>query len=104
MAVPPATEAFLAAVEEMNEERNAQILDDARAIAESLNAIGIEPAFLKGAAYLVEGIYPLSGRYLCDLDLLIPESRLADAAAVLESQGYQADTRDEMAPFRHHYP
>lgn len=102
--IPPRLEEFLAAVEEMNEERNAQILDDARAIAESLNAIGIEPAFLKGAAYLVEGIYPLSGRYLCDLDLLIPESRLADAAAVLERQGYQADTHDEMASFRHHWP
>jgi hypothetical protein len=88
----------------MNEERNEQILDDARAIAERLNAIGIEPVFLKGAAYLVEGIYPLSGRYLCDLDLLIPESRLADAAAALESQGYQADTRDAMASFRHHWP
>jgi hypothetical protein len=102
--LPPHVGEFLAAVEEMNRERNEQILDEARAIAESLNAIGIEPAFLKGAAYLIEGVYPHSGRYLCDLDLLIPESRLADAAATLESQGYQPDARDSMAQFRHHYP
>ncbi len=110
ITIPPRLEEFLAAVEEMNQERNERILDEARAIAESLNAIGIEPAFLKGAAYLVEGVLPscperpLSGRYLCDLDLLIPESRLRDAAAALEGQGYEPDASDEMAPFRHHYP
>lgn len=104
IAIPPRIEEFLAAVQEMNQERNEQILDEARAIAESLNALGIEPAFLKGAAYLVEGIYPVSGRYLCDLDLLIPESRLSEAAAALETEGYQPDTSDEMATFRHHYP
>jgi hypothetical protein len=96
---------FLAAVEEMNAERNARVLDEAVAIAEVLNAIGIEPVALKGAAFLIEGVYPRPGcRYLCDLDLLVPQSRLREAAAALEREGYRPDRSDAMAHFRHHYP
>ncbi len=96
---------FLAAVEEMNRERNERILDEAVEIARMLNGIGVAPVLLKGAAYLVEEIYLGSGcRYLCDLDLLIPASRSKLAIDALERQGYRADTSDRMARFRHHYP
>ena len=96
---------FLAAVEELNGERNAQILEEAWAIARLLNGIGIEPVALKGVAFLLEGVYPGPGcRYLCDLDLLVPQARLAEAAEILERDGYRQDGRDAMARFRHHYP
>jgi Uncharacterised nucleotidyltransferase len=102
--VPAETGVFLQAVEDMNRERNERILDDALAIARVLNEIGIEPVFLKGAAYLVEDVYPgLGCRYLCDLDLLIPASR-PDAVQALEREGYRRDTSDSMAAFRHHHP
>ena len=102
---PPGTGDFLTAVEEMNCERNERILDEAVAIARMLNCIGIEPVLLKGAAYLVEEVYPDPGcRYLCDLDLLIPASRSKEALAAFEREGYRADTSDRMARFRHHYP
>ena len=41
--IPPGTGDFLAAVEEMNRERNERILDEAVEIAGMLNGIGIEP-------------------------------------------------------------
>jgi hypothetical protein len=103
--IPPDTADFLAAVEEMNRERNERILDEAVEIAGMLNAIGIEPVMLKGAAYLVEEVYPGPGcRYLCDLDLLIPASQAQAAIEVLAREGYRGDTSDGMARFRHHYP
>lgn len=103
--IPSDAADFLAAVEELNRERNERILDEAREIAKVLNAIDIEPVFLKGAAFLLERVYPSAGcRYLCDLDLLVPESRLAEAAEALEREGYRPDASDHMARFRHHYP
>ena len=103
--IPPGTNEFLAAVEEMNRERNERILDEAVDIARMLNEIGVEPVLLKGAAYLVGEVYPDTGcRYLCDLDLLIPASRSQAAMEILERDGYRADTSDGMARFRHHYP
>jgi Uncharacterised nucleotidyltransferase len=103
--VPSEISHFLSAVERLNLERNERILDEARAIAELLNGIGVEPVFLKGAAYALEGIYPKPGcRYLYDLDLLVPVSRLVEAAEALEREGYRQDTLDSMARFRHHHP
>jgi hypothetical protein len=76
-----------------------------RAIASILNGVGIEPVALKGAAFLLAGVYPKPGcRYLCDLDLLVPHSDLGAAAEALERDGYRQDARDAMARFRHHYP
>lgn len=102
---PPEICGFVAAVRDLNRERNERILAEAWAIAHLLNGIDIEPVALKGCAYLLEGIYPHSGsRYLYDLDLLVPSARLPEAARVLEARGYVANTGDRMAHFRHHYP
>ena len=96
---------FLAEVEGLNNERNARILEEARAVAGILNRIGIEPVVLKGAALLLAGVYPRPGcRYLCDIDILVPRAQLAAAVEALERDGYRPDTLDAMAHFRHHYP
>lgn len=105
LEIPSEMDDFLAAVEDVNRQRNEQILDEATAIARVLNGVGIEPVFLKGAAYLIEDVYSGRGcRYLCDLDLLIPACRSAEAADAMEHEGYLPDTRDGMACFRHHHP
>jgi Uncharacterised nucleotidyltransferase len=102
---PPEVAEFLATVEELNCARNIQILDEMRTITSILNGEGIEPVALKGAAFLLAGVYPEPGcRYLCDLDLLVPHSDLPAAAEALERAGYRQDGRDAMARFRHHYP
>jgi hypothetical protein len=102
---PPEIADFLAEVENLNAGRNARILEEARAITSLLNGIGIEPVALKGAAFLLDGVYPRPGcRYLADLDLLVPHFQLDAAANALQRDGYQLDARDAMARFRHHYP
>ena len=104
--VPPADIAeYLAAVEDLNCQRNTRILEELREISWLLNRVGIEPVALKGAAFLLAGVYPRPGcRYLCDLDLLVPHSQLGAAAEVLERDGYVQDGRDALGRFRHHYP
>lgn len=103
---PPAeVSEFLAQVEDLNRERNAQIRGEAWAVAGLLNRIGIEPVVLKGTALLLTDAYPTPGcRYLRDLDILVPRAQMGAAVAVLERDGYEADTRDAMGRFRHHYP
>ncbi len=103
--LPPEVGEFLATVEDLNDSRNIQILEEMRTIVSILNGVGIEPVALKGAAFLLAGVYPKPGsRYLCDLDLLVPHSDLRAAAETLERDGYRQDGRDAMARFRHHYP
>jgi len=76
-------------VKELNLERNKRILSDLKSIAGLFNKVGIEPVVLKGAAYLLSGVYAdLSTRYLSDLDLLLPESDFPVAIEILKSQGY----------------
>jgi hypothetical protein len=105
LRTPPEIGEFLAAVEDLNGERNVRILEETRAVGLLLNAAGIEPVALKGAAFLLAEVYPRPGcRYLCDLDLLVPCSQLTAAAEALERDGYKQDERDAMARFRHHYP
>src|SRR5580698_11142091 len=52
---------FLATVEELNYSRNIRILEEMRTIASILNGVGIEPVALKGAAFLLSGVYPKPG-------------------------------------------
>ena len=67
---------YFDAVVDRNRKRNNQLLDSLARVVGALNAIDIEPVLLKGAAHLVERIYPVMGlRVVGDLDVLIPEGR-----------------------------
>ena len=56
-------------------------------VKDALNAIGIEPVLLKGAAHLVGGVYPApSLRVVGDLDVLVPEERVKTAAETLHTR------------------
>jgi hypothetical protein len=102
---PPEILDFLADVQKLNRQRNERILDEASAIAQLSNGIDVQPVFLKGCAFLLEGLYPDPGsRYLCDLDVLIPGAQLSAVVQALELRGYRAVTGDRMAHLRHHYP
>ncbi|MBV9156486.1 MAG: nucleotidyltransferase family protein [Acidobacteriaceae bacterium] len=91
---------FFLGVQELNRERNQQIISETIRIARLLNEIGIEPVVLKGAAYLLAGVYKdLSARFIGDLDLLLPASMLTKAVEVLANDGYVAGEVN----FGHHY-
>lgn len=96
--------AFLRAVLERNGQRNARLLDCLARVVGALNALDIEPVLLKGAAHLVEGIYPTAElRVVGDLDLLVPRERGDDAAAALANIQFVATTN--LVPANHaHLP
>jgi hypothetical protein len=104
--LPPKIASFLQTVTQLNAERNQFVLDELQAFATILNRHDIQPLVLKGAAYLLTGVYAnddLGSRYLYDVDLAIPESQMAVADTALHQAGYRPSTTDEMARFRHHH-
>lgn len=88
--VPDDVRAYFEAVLELNTHRNALLLDALERTVRSLAPVVVEPVLLKGAAALVEGLYPTSGaRVLGDLDVLIPADRATDAVRALERDGFR---------------
>ena len=88
----------------LNTTRNEKLLTGLERIVGALNANGIEPVLLKGAARLVDGTYPAPMlRFMGDLDVLIPADRSADAVAALNSIGFHTNADDEHLPASHHH-
>lgn len=89
---------------QLNGKRNERMLEGLTKAIDALNRIGIEPIPLKGAAYLLDGIYPdPAARFFCDLDMLIPVERSAEAFAALQSVGFATRSDDVILPPRHHH-
>lgn len=96
---------YFASALALNKKRNEKMLATLERVASLLNAIDIEPVLLKGAALLVEGIYPQpSMRILGDIDILIPKDRSAEACAALTGAGYKTKLSAISPPTHHHLP
>jgi hypothetical protein len=84
---------FLLALEDMylaNAARNGRIRAQALNAIAALNAVGIEPAALKGTRLLLGGVSPFRHvRCLRDIDLVVPAGGWAKACAALRGAGYR---------------
>jgi hypothetical protein len=61
-------------------------------VAQTLNAIGIDPILFKGAAHLTNPLYPSPGlRIVGDIDLLLPVGRALDIGKALKQAGLNAE-------------
>lgn len=80
-----------------NRERMLDLSDQLTAIGEGLDGAGISWIPLKGAALLLDEVWPEPlSREMTDLDLLIPDRRrLGDAVEVLRALGYREVTAEE---------
>jgi hypothetical protein len=90
-----------------NGERNRRIMAHTRETIRILNGIGIEPVLLKGVANLLTGLYPdRNMRFLSDIDLLVPASRLKKCVDTLQAAGYfpMEETQTDFWKTHHHYP
>lgn len=100
-SLPEDARQYLEALYRMNLARNVAITAQLEEAVEALNGRGISPLLLKGAAYLVLRTHGDAGaRVVFDLDLLIPERRIATARSILNRIGYKAIRRDR--PGHHH--
>lgn len=69
----------------LNTDRNAELRTQLERVVSRLNAVGIEPLILKGAAHLATGLWPTPGsRLVSDIDLLINADALDVAFSALE--------------------
>ena len=88
-ALPLEIAEMLALVRSGNVRRSRALLAALEDTTVALNGIGIEPVLLKGAARLVDELYPDPGwRLMADLDLLIPADAAEGAWAALVERGY----------------
>lgn len=89
-ALPADLADCLGAMFELNAARNETIRRQLIEVLSTLNAAGIRPLLLKGAASLLSPLYgDLGSRLIGDLDLLVPSESLRDASAALQRLGYQ---------------
>jgi hypothetical protein len=103
--IPPKFRDYFAAALALNRQRNESLTADLTRMVAALNAIGVEPLLLKGAARLVDGSYPEPAlRFLGDLDVLVPADRLSAAAAALEPVGFAAAKSGPIVLTHHHLP
>jgi len=94
---------YLLAMADLNRARNRALLAELEQVARVLNAAGLQPLALKGAANLLAGLHDdPAERLLVDLDLLLPPARLAEGVAALRAAGWQQVGAAEMT--QHHAP
>ena len=91
-SVPDDLAEHLLGIYELNVVRNKEIIGQLREINTLLNKENIQPVFLKGAAYLLDGLYGDVGeRILGDIDFLVPDKDYLVSAELLINAGYQTE-------------
>ncbi len=74
-------------------------------LGSALNAVDIDPIFVKGAAFIVEaGMNPQPWRPMCDLDFLVEPSEVDQVVSVAKTLGYQAVHARYSAKHDVHFP
>lgn len=81
-------------IHELNCERNKIIIDHAVSINDLFCMEGITPIFMKGTGNIMDGLYSCHGeRIMSDMDILIPDERMEDAAEILFGRGYRCNEK-----------
>lgn len=99
-AIPADVRDYLAMLTTLNGARNEILRGQAVEAIGALNAVGITPMLLKGAAVLVTNVYAdWRARMLTDIDIMVPEQDAERAVQVLTALGYDLGT--SYAPDQH---
>ncbi len=94
----------LATLHALTWQRNQQVRRQLDEMIGALNAEGIEPLLLKGAALLVAGVYPDDGgRWLSDIDILVHPEDLPRAVAVMCALGFRSAAPGKWDFSDHHH-
>jgi hypothetical protein len=73
---------------EWNKARNIKLSMEIVELANMFREAGIPAMFLKGAAGLVRGLYPLAWRFISDIDVMVKEDQIEIGHNLLLSRGY----------------
>ncbi|MGO9357467.1 MAG: nucleotidyltransferase family protein [Xanthobacteraceae bacterium] len=106
--VPNPIKAYFHLLHDMSARRNGALLDGLATAVAQLNARGMVPALLKGAASLASGLYAdPAERMMLDIDLLVAPEQALSCADALRAIGYEdlLDPHERwVAQDTHHLP
>ncbi|MBN1295005.1 MAG: nucleotidyltransferase family protein [Candidatus Latescibacteria bacterium] len=85
-----------------NKTRNILFVVQIERLAQLFREAEIPIMFIKGAACLLRGIYPIETRYLTDLDVIIPKQYIKQSRDLLEVAGYLPEKNSNVPPHHHH--
>ena len=88
-AVPAKVETILAAARRDAAQQRTQALWEAEMARRALAPLGIPIVLLKGNAFHAAGLEASVGRFVGDLDILVPKSSLEEAEAALIAAGWE---------------
>lgn len=98
---------YLGYIHGLNAERNLKIVEQAKAIKDIFEKESIAHVFMKGTANIFDGLYSDIGeRLVYDIDILIEEDKMLNAANTLIKNGYRTQKKfNQLAyPSTMHYP
>lgn len=102
--IPADLRAYLSEILRLNTERNLRIRRQLEETVRILNAEGIEPLLLKGAAYMAGEVFPdPGGRLMRDLDLMAPSESVEACMRALRLAGYRKLPLGKKMPNDHHH-
>ena len=103
-ALPDDLGVFFREMAAANARRNAALLKQLTEIAAAMQGAGIACVALKGAAELLDAWWDTpNGRYLSDLDLLVPENEIEAAHGVMLSLGASSHEPPNFVALTHHH-
>lgn len=104
--VPTDLVEYMQHITDLNRERNQQIIEQAKEINELLLAYNITPIFLKGTAFLLQGLYEdIAERMVGDIDFLVKRNQTELAYNTLTQNNYTHVSDDEyFFPHHRHLP
>lgn len=98
--IPPRAAAHLRAARNVIAHRRTLVSWEVNRILWALEGIDVAPILLKGTGYLLAGLPPAPGRIFADVDLLLPEERIAEVEKRLLDRGW---LKMEVDPYADHY-
>lgn len=93
-AVPEKAREHFRAAQNVIDQRNAAVMWECRQLRDALARVGVEPIFLKGAAYVVAELPLARHRHFADIDLMVPKERLGAVETQLMLSGWLTTNND----------
>lgn len=98
--------AYMLEITSLNRDRNQQIIEQINELNSLLRQNGVNPIFIKGAGYLIQGLYDDSAeRMVGDIDFLVSKNQYNLAVKILKENNYnQVSGLEYPFPQFRHYP
>lgn len=93
-AVPAQVWRHLASADQLVKEQHRSLDYELEMLRDTLRALDIPVVLLKGGAYVLRGLNAGHGRTFSDIDILVPQSHLAQVEAALMLEGWVSEHRD----------